>query len=157
MVLRVLREFPHAQLVIGGDAQVYQLFDRLPESRRMFLPPVQAEEYPYLLGQVDILMVPLRDTPFNRARSDRRLMEAGARRVPWVASPIPAYITWEAGGLIAYSAEDWVSHLRQLILDADLRTSLGQAGWRKAEQREMSHIAKLWIEIIEETLQKQTT
>jgi len=86
---------------------------------------------------VDILLVPMRDTPFNRCQSDRRLVEAGARRLPWIASPIPAFITWETGGLIADTPDEWFSHLGQLILDPDLRSTLGQAGWRKAESREM--------------------
>jgi glycosyltransferase involved in cell wall biosynthesis len=155
MVLRILREFPHALLVIGGDAQVYQLFDRLPESRRLFLPPVQTDDYPYLLGQVDILLVPMRDTPFNRCQSDRRLVEAGARRLPWIASPIPAFVAWEAGGLIADTPDEWFSYLRQLILDADLRSTLGQAGWRKAETREMNNLITLWSDLIMEMLPSQ--
>jgi len=155
MALRILREFPHTQLVVGGDAQVYQLFDSLPESRRLFLPPVQTDDYPYLLGQVDILLVPMRDTPFNRCQSDRRLVEAGARRLPWIASPIPAFITWETGGLIADTPDEWFSHLNQLILDPDLRSTLGQAGWRKAESREMGNLTTLWSDLITEMLPAQ--
>jgi glycosyltransferase involved in cell wall biosynthesis len=154
MILRVLREFPHTQLVIGGDAQVYQLFDRLPESRRLFLPPVLPEDYPYLLGQVDILLVPMRDTVYNRTRSDRRLMEAGIRGIPWVASALPAYSRWKEGGLIANAAEEWVLHLRQLIDDPKLRTMLGQQGIQKAEEREMNKVGEMWQSTIEKVLKK---
>ncbi len=154
MVLRVLREFPNTLLVIGGDAQVYQLFDRLPESRRLFLPPVQEEDYPYLLGQMDLLMLPMRDTLFNQTRSDRRLMEAGARRIPWVASPMPSYTAWEAGGLIAQSPDDWTIHLRRLVLDPTLRMTLGAAGYRKSETREMVRLGELWQNVIEEVLDR---
>jgi len=152
MVLRVLREFPYTQLVIGGNAQVYQLFDRIPESRRIFLPPAQPDDYPYLLSQMDILLVPLRDTLFNRMQSDLRLMEAGIRRIPWIASPMPAFVAWGAGGYIAYTDEDWVTHLRALVQEPKLRTSLGNEGWRKAEQREMSRLGELWQLVIEEVL-----
>jgi len=154
MVLRVLREFPQSQLVIGGDAQVYQLFERLPESRRLFLPPVSMEDYPYLLGQVDILLAPMRETLYNQMRSDRRLMEAGARRIPWIASPIPAFLEWKVGGLIARTPEEWIDHLRQLILDADMRASLGQEGWKKAEGREINAVGDVWQRLIEGTLEK---
>jgi glycosyltransferase involved in cell wall biosynthesis len=152
MVLRVLREFPYTQLVIGGNAQVYQLFDRIPESRRIFLPPAQPDDYPYLLSQIDILLVPLRDTLFNRMQSDLRLMEAGIRRIPWIASPMPAFIAWGAGGYIAYTDEDWVTHLRTLVQEPKLRSSLGNEGWRKAEQREMSRLGELWQLVIEDVL-----
>jgi glycosyltransferase involved in cell wall biosynthesis len=155
MVLRIMREFPNTQLVIGGDVQVYQLFDRLPESRRLYLPPFQTNDYPYLLGQVDILLVPMCDTPFNRCQSDRRLVEAGARRLPWIASPIPAFVTWEAGGFIANTPDEWFSHMRQLVLDPNLRSTLSQAGWRKAESREMGNLTTLWLDLVTEMLPVQ--
>ena len=154
MILRVLREFPYAQLIVGGDAQVYQLFDRLPESRRIFLPPAQPDDYPYLLGQMDILLVPMRDTLFNRMQSDMRLMEAGIRRIPWIASPMPAFLAWSAGGLITHNPEDWVTHLRQLVQEPQLRISLGNEGWQKAEQREMNQQGELWQLMVEELLER---
>lgn len=154
MVLRILREFPNTLLVIGGDAQVYQLFDRLPESRRLFLPPVQDEDYPYLLGQMDLLMIPMRDTIYNQTRSDRRLMEAGARRIPWVASPMPSFSAWEAGGLIAENPDDWTLHLRRLVLDSTLRMTLGAAGYRKSETREMVRLSELWQNILDQVLER---
>jgi glycosyltransferase involved in cell wall biosynthesis len=152
VLIRVLREFPHVHLVIGGEPQAYRVFDTLPEGRRLFLPAASPEDYPYLLGQVDILAVPLRNTPFNQGLSDRRLMEAGVRGIPWVASPIPAFNAWNAGGLVAYSPEEWHTYLRQLVIDAGLRASLGQAGRQQAEDREMGSLAKAWLALIQQTL-----
>jgi glycosyltransferase involved in cell wall biosynthesis len=149
IIIRILREFPHVHLVIGGDLQVYRLFDTLPESRRLFLPSVSQEDYPYLLGQVDILMVPLRNTPFNRMLPDCRLMEASVRGIPWIASPIPAFTSWNAGGIIANTADEWHTYLRQLVLDARLRASLAQAGRQRAAIREMSHLGPAWLALIE--------
>ena len=153
VILRVVREFSHVRLVIVGDAEIYQLFDSLPESRRLFLPPVSMEDYPYLLGQVDILLAPMRNTPFNQGVSDRRLMEAGIRKIPWVASPIPSYSTWQESGLIASSLEEWHAALRQLILEPDLRAALGRAGRSKAETREMSLLGKEWLVLINRAIQ----
>jgi glycosyltransferase involved in cell wall biosynthesis len=149
IIIRILREFPHVRLAIGGDLQVYRLFDTLPESRRLFLPTVSQEDYPYLLAQMDILMVPLRNTPFNRMLPDRRLMEAGVRGIPWIASPIPAFASWNAGGIIAKTTDEWHTYLRQLVLDARLRASLGQAGRQRAAIREMSHLGPAWLSLIE--------
>ncbi|MBI3764691.1 MAG: hypothetical protein HY260_22860, partial [Chloroflexi bacterium] len=72
-VIRLAREFPQVCLVVGGIPEVYRLFDSLPESRRVFLPPVGADLHPALLAEMDILLVPLRDTPSNRMLSDRPL------------------------------------------------------------------------------------
>ena len=154
VLIRLMREFPQVNLIIAGDPQVYHLFGSLPEARRLFLPPVRLEDYPYLLGQIDILISPQRNTPFNKSLSDRKLMEAGIRRIPWVASPIPAYLEWGAGGLIARSAEEWHTHLRQLILDAGLRTTLGLAGRGKAEGREMSRLSQPWLQVVNETCRR---
>ena len=147
-ITRLMREFSQINLVIVGDALVYQLFESLPESRVLFLPPVNMEDYPYLLGQIDILLMPLRNIPFNQSLSDQRLMEAGVRSIPWVASPIPAFIAWGAGGLIANSLDEWHTHIRQLVLDSNLRYSLGREGHQKAEEREMGRLGRLWMDMI---------
>jgi glycosyltransferase involved in cell wall biosynthesis len=148
IIVRVLREFPHTRLVVSGDPQAYQFFDSVPESRRLFLPPASYEDYPYLLGQVDILLAPLRNIPFNRSFSDRWLVEAGARGIPWVASPIPAAVAWGAGGLLADRLDEWHTHLRQLILDEELRAALARAGRAQAAGREMGRLGNLWLETI---------
>jgi len=148
IITRVLREFPQVQLVIGGDPEVYWMFDSLPESRRLFLPIVSYEDYPYLLSQIDVLLCPLRNNPYNRSLTDRWLMEAGVRRIPWIASSLPSVIAWGDGGVIANNLEEWHSHLRQLVLDHNLRESLGISGRQRAEEREMGKLADLWYHMI---------
>ncbi len=153
MVTRVLREFPQTRLVIAGDPQVYQLFESLPEARRLYLPMVDMDDYPYLFGQIDILLAPLRNTPFNRSLSDRRLMEAGVRGIPWVASPLPVMMSWKAGGLIANTPDDWHTHLRQLVMDGGLRAWLGRAGLEQAALRDEAHIGRDWLGLIRDLSQ----
>jgi glycosyltransferase involved in cell wall biosynthesis len=137
-------------LVIACDAQTYQIFDNLPEARRLYLPPVRLEDYPYLLGQIDILVMPMRSKPYNLSLPDRPLMEAGVRRIPWVASPIPAFVDWGVGGLIAKDPVEWHHCLRQLILDPEMRADLGEAGRQKAESREAGVLGKTWLELVRE-------
>jgi hypothetical protein len=148
MVVRVMREFAHLRLVIGGDPAVYQLFDSLPEARRLYLPSVTPEDYPYVISQMDILIAPLRNTPFNRSLSDRRLLESGLRGIPWVASPIPPFMEWNVGGLVANTPDEWHTHLRQLVLDANLRITLGWTGHEMAKSRDAAHLGKMWSEAI---------
>jgi len=150
MVIRVMREFPYVNLVIGGDSEVYHLFDNLPESRRLFLPAVNFEDYQRIFGHIDVLLVPLRNTSFHRSLSDLRLLEAGICRAPWLASPIPAFVSWEAGGLIATSPDEWHTNLRQLIVDQDLRAALGQAGHQKAQSRRINRLRAAWIQLLRE-------
>ncbi len=148
IVFRVLREFSQTVLVVAGDLQTYQLFDGLPDSRRIFLPPVNLEDYPYILAQMDILLSPVRNTCFNQAASDRPLMEAGIRRIPWVASPNPAVLNWGLGGLVADTPDEWYAILRQLIQEPKTRLALGRIGREKAEEREMNRLAGDWHRLV---------
>lgn len=153
MIVRVLREFPHVRLVIAGDVEVYQLFDSLPESRRIFLPILESEDYWYALRQMDVLLLPLRNTPFNNSLSDKRLIDAGGRGIPWLASPCAAAVNWASGGLIAHSLDEWHTYLRQLVLDNDLRVSLGNAGRQQVQLRSQNLQSRLWYHILRESIQ----
>jgi tetratricopeptide (TPR) repeat protein len=152
MIVRVLREFPLVRLVIGGDAAVYQLFDNLPESRRLYLPLVSIDDYPYILSQIDILLLPFRNTSFNQMLSERRVIDAGIKAVPWIASPIPAYQKWNKGGLFANTLDEWHTYLRQLVIDSELRDVLGNAGQTQAQYRTKDIIQKYWFKLIVDML-----
>jgi glycosyltransferase involved in cell wall biosynthesis len=114
----------------------------------MYLPLVADEEFPYLLSQLDILLVPLRTLPYNLSLADTLLMEAGAKGIPWIASPIPSFRSWSTGGLISESPDEWHLNLRHLVVDAELRSKLGRAGKQAAKAREMSQLADLWLDLI---------
>ena len=151
-IVRVVREFQALRLVIGGDPIIYQHFDNIPEVRRLFLPPADMEDYPYMIAQLDLALVPLLGNAFNLQQTDRKLMEAGVRRIPWIASPFPAAIEWGSGGLIANTQEEWHAQMRLLIMDGNLRKGLGKAGRQKAMQREIKTIAKYWLPVIRDML-----
>lgn len=152
VVLRVLRELPNTRMVVVGDLNAYRLFDTLPEQRRLFLPAVPEDEKPYLLSQIDILLLPLRNQPFFQATSDLPLVEAGVKGIPWIASPMPAFRDWHEGGMLADSLEEWHQALRQLALDADLRATLGKTGGVAAVRREMSRSGRHWMEAIQQAV-----
>lgn len=147
-VTRFLRENPQALLVIAGDPAIYESFGDLPEAQRLYLPYVPFDDYPYVLAHFDVLLAPLRDDAFNRAKSDIKLVEAGARGIPWVASPLPAYLDWEIGGLLAEKPEDWHAALTQLASDTDLRYRLGALGCTKAETRTEAQIGAAWARLL---------
>jgi glycosyltransferase involved in cell wall biosynthesis len=147
-IVRILREFTNTQIVIIGDPRAYRLFDGLPENRRKYIPLVADEEFPYLLSQTDVLMVPLRNLPQNKAMSDALLMQAGAKGIPWIASPMPAFRDWMAGGILCESLEEWHLNLRYLVMDADLRNKLSKAGREAARTREMEYVGKSWMDVI---------
>lgn len=147
-IIRIIREFHNTRVVIIGNPQAYRLFENLPENRRMYLPAVAHQEFPYQLSQVDILLVPLRNTPYNLSLPDTLLMEAGAKGIPWVASSIPSFQRWQKGGVISESLDEWHLNMRHLITDDELRRRLGKDGRSAAGSREMNRVGKLWLEMI---------
>jgi glycosyltransferase involved in cell wall biosynthesis len=150
-LVRFLRETPQALLVVGEDYGLYQAFDSLPETRKLFVPPGRAEDFPFLLAHFDLLLLPLRDGLYNQARTDLPLLEAGARGLPWIASPIPAFGDWNDGGLFAMDRGDWYAALKQLAGEVQLRQELAAAGRQKAQTRESEQTAGLWRTIVEKT------
>jgi hypothetical protein len=152
VVIRLLREFPQIRLVVSGDPNVYSLFNTIPDTRRVYLPPAEPEDYPYLLAQADIFLFPATDNASARFSSDRKFMEIGARKAVWVSSPIPAAEEWNSGGLIARSMDDWYTHLKTLLLDADLRQKLAQEGNNKAMTREARNQGPIWDALIQKTI-----
>jgi glycosyltransferase involved in cell wall biosynthesis len=149
-VIRILREFSNTRVVIIGNPQAYRLFDSLPENRRLYLPATAHEELPYQLSQLDILLVPLRNIPYNLSAPDTALMQAGARGIPWLASDVPAFRRWGKGGIISEALDEWHLNLRHLILDPDLRLKLGAQGRSAADTREMGQVVRLWLEHIQQ-------
>jgi hypothetical protein len=153
MVLRVMREFPFLQLVIAGDEGVYSLFDALPASRRIYLPSTAPEDLPFVFGMIDLLLIPLQETAYHRARSDLQVMQAGLRGIPWLASPLPAYREWNAGGICIPTLLDWRPLLRSLVSDAELRARLGQQGRQHALERHAGQVAPIWLEVFAQAKQ----
>lgn len=152
-IVRVIREFPQTRLVVTGDADAYRLFDNLPEGKRIFYPDVEPDDYPYMLSQMDIILSPYEINTGNNHHSDRILMEAGIKKIPWLASPIQSYQRWNAGGILAESIEDWYFGLKKLILDPQARMRLGETGYTKAKEREVKIISTHWEQNIKQILE----
>ncbi|NMB53332.1 MAG: hypothetical protein GYA15_01410 [Leptolinea sp.] len=151
-VIRVLREFPQVRLVISGDPDVYPLFDSIPDTRRVYLPSTEPDDYPFLLAQVDIHLFPAMEDELSILESDRRYMEAGVRKTAWIGSPLPAAEEWNAGGLISRSVDDWYTHMKALIQDSDMRDRLAMEGNTKSQEREAQKMAETWNSVIQRVM-----
>ena len=64
------------------------LFDALETPHKAFTPTCSHAIYLDLLGSAELSFMPLLDTPFNRAKSDLKFVEAGASRVAALASRV---------------------------------------------------------------------
>jgi len=144
----LLHERPEAQLAIAGSPGAYQAFDAVPETRKLFLPMVGPDDFPYLLAHFDALLVPVRERDHAALGNDQRLMEAGARGLPWLASPAPALTGWSAGGQYCATTADWVEALKRMVDDFAWRQELRHAGRAAAASRRADQIGARWEAVI---------
>lgn len=86
-VLAALTELgPQVQLVVVHDRAV---FEALPaELNKEFHPTLSHSRYMQVLAGCDVALLPLNDTPFNRMKSDLKLVECCAAGVVPVCSPV---------------------------------------------------------------------
>jgi glycosyltransferase involved in cell wall biosynthesis len=110
----------------------------ITETSVITLPACEPEDYPNLLT-MDIGIAPLRDTPFNHAKSDIKVLEYSASGIPWVASDLPAYETlqklWGVGRIAKKNkAKEWQRHIKELLdpkVRAEEGLALREASWSR--------------------------
>jgi glycosyltransferase involved in cell wall biosynthesis len=90
------------------------------------------------LGQLDIGLVPLLDTPWNRRKFFMKVVQYMALGIVPVATPLgsnPEVIAHGRSGFLAESAADWLRFLEMLTTDAELRTRMAQEAAHEAHSR----------------------
>jgi 2-polyprenyl-3-methyl-5-hydroxy-6-metoxy-1,4-benzoquinol methylase len=128
-VINALRELgDRAELVIVHDREAYE---RLPKDiDAEFHPTLPHSRYMEVLASCDIGLLPLRDTEFNRFKSDIKFIECCAAGVVPIFSPTvyaerPEHLEI---GIKAETSNEWESALTQLATDPveiRLRRTLG--------------------------------
>ncbi len=104
-------------------------FNALRTPHKVFTPTCDYSTYLTLLGQCEISLMPLGNTPFNRAKSDLKFIEAGACRVAALASHIVYAGSIEDGrtGLLFHNPEELRDRLLRLVAMPELARGLGDA------------------------------
>jgi hypothetical protein len=104
------------------------IFDSLNAPRKRFTPKCPYPDYIKLLESCDIALLPLRDTTFNRCKSDLKWIECAAHGVATLA-PMTVYATSLAdgkSGVLYRSPDEFMVGLQRLIQERDLRDRLVQ-------------------------------
>ncbi|WP_084461329.1 glycosyltransferase [Curvibacter gracilis] len=103
--------------------------DSLRPHIKEFHPFVSYVDYPAKLASLDldIAIAPLEDNPFNRCKSNLRLLEYGAMGWPVVCSDVYPFRTENPPVLrVPNEKEAWIESLRRLIDDSALRHQMGR-------------------------------
>jgi glycosyltransferase involved in cell wall biosynthesis len=109
---------------------------RIPTGRRVVVParPLRSG-FPSSVAELSVGLVPLLDTPFNRAKSWLKGIESASLGVPFVASPLPEYVKLHemGAGLLADSPQEWYDALSLMLAEPEYRDALAARG-REAVQ-----------------------
>ena len=111
---------------------------------------------------LDIVLVPLKDSKFNKSKSNCRYLEFAGLKIPGIYSDVYPYSnTIEHGvdGYLAKNKDDWVKYISLLIEDKLKRDSIKHAGYNKVrEQYSLQNNIGIWrdnlIEMAEYSLDK---
>jgi glycosyltransferase involved in cell wall biosynthesis len=105
------------------------------------------------LSGVDVGLMPLDRTPWNRGKCSVKALQCMALGLPVVVSPVGMnreIVEPQVSGLFASSEDEWVAALGRLAASPDLREQMGRAARRVVEQRyALRDIAARLVDLIE--------
>jgi len=158
----IARTSPHPfSLEIIGGIYLDEIWEKvlaLPfPVHRIQRPAVEYSQFlPWFTGNAhwDIALAPLRDTPFNRAKSDIKFLDYAALGAPGIYSDLPVYADsvrhGETGLLAANDTASWVAALHSLIEQPDLRQELAANARRYLyNERILAVRAAEWADALE--------
>ncbi len=126
---RVMERHPNVVLRTVGPIELgdeWAAFSDRVEQR----PAASWRRLPRLIADFDVSLAPLElDNPFCKAKSELKWMEAAACGVPTIASATDAFrygVQDGATGLLARDTSEWESALEKLVVDRELRSSIGE-------------------------------
>jgi SAM-dependent methyltransferase len=105
-------------------------FGALETPYKTFTPTCDYPTYLKCLGEAEIAFMPLNDTPFNRAKSDLKFIEAASCRVLSLASPVVYADSIQDGktGLLFRDSMEMRSHLLRMLAYPEAARRIAAAG-----------------------------
>jgi hypothetical protein len=101
-----------------------EFHDALPDTvAKTFLPTLGIDKYTEVLATCDIALLPLNDTPFNRCKSDIKLIECASAQVAVICSDTVYANKPEHKEFVVFAntQEEWKEAITKLVKDSALR------------------------------------
>ncbi len=121
--------------------------DRIPAAQVKNLDFCEFEEFPNALAAIDadVAISPLTDVPFNRGKSNLRILQYWATGYPVIASAVGPYAeTVKAGhdGELCTTTESWLATLEMLYRNEKVCSRLSAAGFESVKAYDVPPNAK---------------
>jgi glycosyltransferase involved in cell wall biosynthesis len=140
------RVCPLRLLVVGAK---YEIDSSFPVESRPWREDREIED----LIEMDIGMMPLPDTPWERGKCGYKLIQYMASSLPVVASPVgvnSSIVEHGVNGFLASGKKQWFEALRLLADNAEQRQSFGRNGRKKVEREYSLQVtAPRWVKLLE--------
>jgi len=127
----------HVEFVVLHDREFH---DALPhKSSKTFHPTLGHESYMELLATCDLALLPLSDTPFNRCKSDLKVIECGAAQVAAVCSRIVYADDARHARFLrfAQTADEWRDAILALCRSPETMRRMAQDGLKYVRSERM--------------------
>jgi len=82
---------PDVKIHLMSSRPIWDLFKELPDNKKRYYPPGSLQDYYRFLASIHIGIAPIRDTPFNRCRSDVKFLEYAVSGVVPVLADLEPY------------------------------------------------------------------
>jgi len=134
--------------MVGADYR-----DRVKQPNARHSAWTSAERFHQLLD-FDIGIIPLAWLPFNRAKSDIKLLDMAALGIPVVASDYGPYAVINHGktGYLVNSDHEWKKYLGELVDDPAMRQAMGENAKEWASSRTIQKNIHLWEAVYQQVL-----
>lgn len=127
-VIKLMNEFKNVRMIVAGHLTLPKSFLDTFETRIVTLPKVNIKAYYNYLKQADINIAVLHRDDITDCKSELKWFEAGCFYIPSVVSNTQNYldvIKDKEDGFIANNPDEWYKYLKQLIVNKELRESIG--------------------------------
>lgn len=94
--------------------------------------PIEPEQYMAFYCEADAVVAPLVDSRFNGMKSNLKVLEAAAKRIPVLVSAVHPYLD-SPYAIQCKSGVDWVRNIRDLVRYKEMREDFGMenAAWAR--------------------------
>jgi len=133
-LVHILEKHKNVELLLFGPLEIDEKFARYSERIKKF-HFVPRQKHLENISKIDINLAPLEiGNPFCESRSELKFFEAGVFGVPTIATATQTFqeaIEDGVDGFVAGDDEEWKEKLERLILDKNLRKSMGEKAREK--------------------------
>ena len=125
----VLSGYTEGQQVWEEYQKIFTSGYKIAEDQYCRINGMDVYTYASAYDLMDVGLIPLKDTEFNRCKSELKMMEMGAKKLPVVVSNQYPYTNIAKHGINCLTAnkKDWFKNIKRLIDSKDLREDLGEA------------------------------